>query len=235
MRILTWNIGIFCWYKYAHYLNLKINGEKIKHEGFQKPNLDKILRRIKSINPDVCLLEEIETEEDRQLIISNLKLKFPHYQILDSWYGKKKLIFFSKTTIETKRFGESNFYLLRTNNLNFAPIHFYSFLDPKRRLLEIKTLFKNFEKEKMDCIFGDTNFWVFGKKYFFLFSKDKLGYKLLTEKFNDATKNVGFTCRTLANLDKIFLSKEIKYKNPTCLREKNGKLMDHFPVFVDIE
>lgn len=210
--------------KYAHFFGLKI-----KNEYFQKNYANFITNQINEINPDICILKEFYTKEDRQLIISKLKNQYPFNCILNSWYRENSIIIFSKKIIETKILENTSFYNIKINNFTFIPIHLNSF-SAQKRLMQIKS----FLNKQTDCILGDTNFWCFGKKHYFLYKKDKIAYKLLSEKFVDTTKNNGNTTKYFLNFDKIFLNQNIKYKKPTCIR-KNKKYIDHYPVFVDIK
>ena len=232
---MTWNLGIFNWLKFAYIFNLKLNGKKIKHEYLQNQQIEAILKNIIKINADFLVLQEFHEEEDRLIMISKLKFLYPYYCIMDSWYREKSILAFSKKELKMNKLGTSNFYILKTMDLNFIPIHTHN-LSPKKRLDDTKILLEEIKKskDKIDCVLGDFNYWCFLKNYFFLFKKDKIGYKLLKEKLIDATDNVALTCKNKTNTDKIFLSKKLNLKKATCLQQ-NEKYMDHYPVFVDIE
>jgi endonuclease/exonuclease/phosphatase family metal-dependent hydrolase len=234
MRILTWNLGLYSWFKYGRSSGLKINGEKIKHEYFQKQYLEEIAAEITKIDPDICIFQEFYAETDRQLMIARLNKKYPYSCSISSWYHDHTIMIFSRAKIETKELPKTGFWIVQTNNFSLIPFHLHSFV-PGKRLKQIKNLFTELaqSKEKIDCLAGDTNLWHFPERHLFLFQKDKKTYSLLTKKFTDSTKEVGRTTKAFTSFDKIFLAKNIEYKNPTCIR-KNGKYMDHYPVFVDI-
>lgn len=234
MKILTWNLGLSWWCKYAHYFGLEIKGEKIKHEYFQKQHLETIVAKIEEINPTICILQEFYDEKDRLLMISKLGKKYPYNSSLHAWYHQHTIMVFSLDKIKVEQLSETGFYVVKTDSFSLVPIHLHSF-SAEKRLKQIKNLLFEIEKsrEKIDCVLGDTNFWCFGKKPYFLFKKDKITYGFLINKFNDATKNINRTVKSFMNFDKIFLLKDMQFKNPTCI-QNNEKYMDHFPVFVDL-
>ncbi len=226
LRILTWNLGLFSWYKYAHYF-----GSKIRHEYFQKSHGNLIEKQIREINPSICVLQEFFTEDDILSLTKRLKDKFPYYEAVSTWYHAHSIVVLSTEPIEKEKLGNSEFFLFQTCNTSFVPVHLNSFRAEKR-LKQVKDILSQTEDREVDCILGDTNFWTMGKEDFFVFRKDKLAYRELTDRFIDTTKGI-CTTKVHLNFDKIFFKKDSGASNATCIH-KDVSGMDHYPVFLDI-
>lgn len=233
LRILTWNLGLFSWAKYARYFGIKLNDHKINNEYFQKVHLGLIVENILNINPDICVLQELFLKEDSDLIIERFKNEYKYNTLIDTWYHEHSILILSKNKIDCQRIINSEFYLLKVDNLSFIPIHLNSFY-PSKRLSQVNELVKYANENKVGCILGDTNIWCLGKKPYFIFKNDRKAYKKLMGYFTEATQDVGNTIKIFGmNFDKIFLSKNMVSKNAECIKI-NGQFMDHYPVFIDV-
>lgn len=234
LRIMTWNLGLFSWAKYAHYFGVKLHGKKIRNEYFQKEHADLIVTQILEINPDICVLQEFFLKEDSEVIIQKLKQYYPNNALLNTWYHKHSILILSKNELMHQHIPESGFHIVKTKGITFIPVHLNSF-HASKRLDQVNQIEKIKIESIIDCVLGDTNFWCFSKKQYFLFKNDRSAYNKLENHFVDTTKDLGSTIKIFGlNFDKIFLSKEFEHGDVKCIR-KNGKFMDHYPVFLDIE
>ncbi|MBP9715125.1 MAG: hypothetical protein KBD52_01365 [Candidatus Pacebacteria bacterium] len=232
MRILTWNLGLSFFYKYYSFFGLALNGQRVKNEYFQSQYLDFFVSKILEIKADICVLQEFYTKEDANVLVLKLKNVYPYHQSVSTWYHKHSILVLSSTPIESEHLSNSGFFLLETNNFSFVPIHLNSFRALKR-LEQVKELLKEIENEEVDCIIGDTNFYNFTENNHSLFLGDKKAYSNLSNLFEDATKSLLYTTILHLNFDKVFLRKDIKFKNTTCLHV-GKKGMDHYPVYLDL-
>ena len=231
-RVLNWNLGLAFFYKYWKFFGLKLNGQKVYHEYFQKQYVDFVVSTILEIKPDLCILEEFYKNEDIGLLTSNLKEIYPHFTSIPAWYHKHSILVLSKETIHKEQLNNTLFFRLKTNGLWFIPVHFNSF-HSNNRLRQVNSLLEEVKTEPVDFVVGDTNFYNFTKSNFSLFFGDKMAYKKILSDFIDATKTVGHTSRLYMNFDKIFIKKGINFENPQCVY-KIKKGMDHYPVYVDL-
>ena len=233
IRIATWNLGLFSWFKYASTFGIKLNGKEVKNEYFQRSQINVIEEVIREINADICVLEELYTEEDIDFIFLKFKDLYPYHTTVNTWYHKHSILMLSKDQMHKSKLGESEFNLIHTERISFIPIHLNSF-HARKRLSQVESLLKEARDKRIDCILGDTNLWNYSKKSYFIFNKDKKAYKKLQEYFKDTTKQIGSTSKAGLNFDKIFVRKGLKFENPICIKT-NGKGMDHYAVFVDIQ
>ncbi len=235
MKILTWNTGLFSWFKYAHFCGLKLQGEKIEHEYFQKAHANSIKNSIKEINAHVVVLQEFYTQEDRNLMIESLREIYPYNVQIDTWYHEHAVMVLSRTPLTITKLGSSQFSAVKIEDLNIIPVHLNSFY-PAKRLEQVQILQKELEALSWHkvCVLGDMNMWDIGGKKRFVFSNDKAAYYLLREHLTDCTEDVGSTTKVGLGLDKVFISHDFFLEGKTCIR-KNAKYMDHYPVIVNIQ
>lgn len=216
MKIISWNIGSFIWLKYF---------PSRKHQCFQLENLDKVSQAIKKENADIIFLQELMAEDIEKVI--NTFPEFTYFKIIDVENRISKILILSKyEPVEVKHAINSYFII---NNINFLPIHLDAF-SPQRRLLEVKSLLKDFTNQK-SIILGDSNLWVFNK-YFFS-SLDKKSYNLFLESLVDIFRYSKHTTKMLLSLDKVFISKDIKSKNEKIVKNKIDH-MDHHMISFEI-
>ncbi len=229
MKILTWNLGLYSWCKFYKNFNLKLNGEKVEHEYFQKQYANFVADFIKKENPDICFLQEFYTLEDIEILKFLLKDYFVEYKILNSWYHKHSILVLSKSDTNIEEIRDTGFYKIESLNFKFIPVHLNSFSAVKR-LDQLKSLEKTFVD--IDCILGDTNFWSY--KNYFLFNRDRIGYKLLiNNNFKYIENDIGYTSKFLLNFDRVFY-KNNNSKYSLEVKKVSRKLMDHYPVLIYI-
>ncbi|HEY4506022.1 MAG TPA: endonuclease/exonuclease/phosphatase family protein [Candidatus Paceibacterota bacterium] len=232
-RILTWNLGLFPWCQWGRRLGLRIGNDDVHHQFFQKAHSKFIVERITQINPDICVLQEFRTTDDRDFFIGYIKKTYPHNALVKSWGGTQNILVLSRSEISLKKLGQSEFYNVVTGGLSIVPVHLNSFY-PWVRNRQVKELIKDIGAgDGIDVILGDTNIWTVTKLHLPVFWDDKMSVKLLEKNFNQVTRAFGRTSGYGLNLDKIFVNKKLSFINQACMRE-NAKHMDHYPVYVDI-
>ncbi len=216
MKIISWNIGSFIWLKH-------FPGRK--HQCFQVENLDKIQEIIKKENADIIFLQELMTEDIGKII--NAFPELIYHRIINTENRISKILLLSKYPFVEVEHPLNNYFII--NSINFLPIHLDAF-SPRRRLLEIKSLLKDFTSKK-SIILGDTNLWIFNK--YFSSKLDKKSYLLFLEDFIDTFRFSNHTTRMFLPLDKIFISKDLESKNPKIIKDKI-RHMDHYLISLEI-
>lgn len=228
MKVCTWNIGCFSFLKYAKYLGIKFNGQKILHEYFQpKINGDFVSENIEKLNPDIIFLQEFYYPEDVEDI--NFLKNYPYKKFVHAWYHKHSILIASKIKFEI--YDKDNFSIISCKGLNFIPIHLNSF-SAQVRFKESVVLTQITDGLKNLFILGDSNIWSRGN--FFFFKNDKKAYKNITEKLKDFSKEVISTTYAGLGLDKVFGSSQLLVFGISSPKIRSY-FMDHYPVVFDVK
>ncbi len=227
-RILTWNIGSFAFLQFAKPFLIRFKGQRLSNQYFQ-PILNGgfVSDKIKTINPDVLILQEFYYPDDAQSI--GVLTEYPYREFIDAWYRERSILIASKNpfTIEER----NSFPLIVFRNLNVLPMHLNSF-HPSKRLAESQIL-KNIVRELNDVIMlGDSNVWSRGGR--FLFPKDRQTYLNLAECLSDFTHGIISTTCFGFGLDKAFGSHNLDVMSAESPRWR-GYFMDHYPVVLDLQ
>lgn len=226
-KVLTWNIGCVFPLIYLKSFGINYKGQKIKHQYFQPIlNGELVSKGIGKTNPDIMFLQEIWDPNDLGYI--DVLKKYPYQKLLNSWYHKHSVLVASKTEFSINDIG--NFHIINCGGVNYVPVHLNSFSAIKR-LQDIEFLVKSLANIDNVVILGDTNIWSRGST--FLFNKDRLAYKKITNSFVDFSKKLLSTTIVGFGLDKVFGSSGLNIQNINSPRTR-GDFMDHYPIIFDL-
>ena len=181
---------------------------------------------MKKENADVIFLQEIMHDEDTEMLTK----RFPELPYLFKIKTVDRIsvsLFLSKYEIREIYHTNSNDYII--NSLSFFPVHLSAFSSSKR-FEQANKLILDLPKEK-GIILGDTNFWILNK--FFFSSRDKSSYLKIAAYHTDILKKLGATCRFFLSLDKMFVTKDLDYKNTKIIKHKIGH-MDHYMISSEV-
>ncbi len=217
MKVVSWNIGNFIWIKH-------FPGRD--HYAFQRDNIDEVIPVLKHANADVMFLQEV-LPEDCDLIAEHFE---DHKYRLSIHTGERESVslFISRFPIEDIEHTHSHDY--RINGVTFFPIHLYAF-SPRVRHMQTRNLLPDLPGKK-GVILGDTNFWILYKK--FLSTRDKQSYDAICEDHVDILEHLGPTCRMFLSLDKIFVTKDLRYSHAKITSHRIGHI-DHYMISADID
>lgn len=230
MKILTWNLGLFFYYKYYKHFNFTLNGVDVLNEYFQIQYIDFVIAYLKKEQADICFLQELYSKDECDLLRAGLMGIYSYSEIISTQYHNHSILVLSKSKITTREILATEFSYVESFGKNFIPIHLNSF-SPKKRFLQIHKLLES-SYGKIDFIIGDTNFWSYNN--IFLTKNDKKSYRKLLEQFIDVGSYTKITSKMGLNLDRIFLSKDEKIISVNC-PHISQKGMDHFPLVLVVK
>lgn len=211
MKLVSWNIGNFIWAKH-------LPGRT--HYSFYRGDTEAILELLNKEEADVIFLQEVLPGGDEEFLYGYFK-NHPHHLTISTTDRLSVSLLISKFPIQEIHHTNSNDYVIE--GITFFPIHLYAFA-PDRRLTQTKNLLPDLPG-KRGVIMGDTNFWIL---YDHFISKiDKKSYDLITEEHLDILKGLGPTCRVFLSLDKLFITKDLEYRNAKIVRHQIGQI-DHY-------
>ena len=227
VRIATWNLGQYIWMGYLGRF-FPINGYKNKIQNYNRGNADKIKEIIDLIDPDIFIGQELSKNTD----ISEFWNKISIYKLSPSYYKNFQKLYIGE--VEPKLFFKEKhkeLTIIQLPKYIIFLVHLNAF-SAHKRLKEIEYIcqISDCYKKPIICL-GDFNIWKRGN--FFLFKKDRLAYKKITEYFDHPTKHIISTTTTGFSLDNIF-TKNI-YVTDSGVKKDNGKYMDHYPIWIDFE
>ena len=229
MKVLTWNLGLFFYFKYYKLFNLKLKNQSVFNEYFQFQYINFVVGYIQKENPDICFLQEFYSDNERNELKNRLIATYPYWKTVSTWYHEHSIVICSKAEIDLDEVHNTEFYCVHSFGMSFVPIHLNSF-SPRKRLEQIKKLISNISFNP-DFILGDTNFWSYGN--FFLTASDKKAHKILSGCFVNASGAISHTTKMKLNLDRIYVSNKIRNYSTKCPHISEMG-MDHFPLFIEV-
>lgn len=258
MRIVTRNVGLYTWMKYASLRRGKIGGQNIIHQHFHPEQTWLVNTVLKELQPDIVVFQEIEDkdylktivrkEEDSIWDIRSSAIYTTAHLISHPIYQKKALISLHDVREEVHHTGiGEDLHVLMHEGIGIIPIHLDAFSAGKRRL-QVQEICRFIDKVAYPVIIlGDFNFRH--RKEKFLYAADKDSYTLLSSRLYDTSKNLISTTPRWASFDKIFISPELFESASSVpgsfpsdiappqaqIIKKTWAYMDHYPVFVDID
>lgn len=159
--------------------------------------------------------------------------KYPYKKLLPMW-GDNNILLATKEPFHAKQIG-SIFFITTYAGINIIPLHLNSFSSQKR-LAEVSELVNLVKEPSLENVLaiGDTNLWERNK--YFLFSKDKQAYNMLTEIIPEIPTGTSSTHRLGGHIDKVFFKSNDTNNNTVTAhcQHKTGLFMDHYPVVVEV-
>ena len=225
MKILSWNVGLPSYYKYADKLNVKINWESVSDQFFCLWYKECVIDVITSIDPDIVLLQEIKNIEQRDAICNALN----YDNIIDIWIKSNTQyprLYLSKMPFE-ERVRSTNDWIILENWIYVKNIHLNAF-SAKKRELQIEELTKKLKDWLETCLLWDFNIWQFGQKV--LFKHDRIALDCLNKVIPETSKSFWSTTMYGAKLDRVFST--LQWSVATVIPKKWAQ-MDHYPILLE--